>query len=572
MTWTHQLLHADLTTGETWSEDIPPAVSKKYIGGRGLGVHLFAEYYSGGEPSGEPLIYAVGPVTGLGVMSGRHTIVGKSPLTGTICDSSGGGYFAVELRRRGYDAILIQGKSPDPVYLDLTTSTPTLRSAESLWGRDTRETTQLLEGGGARVSCVGPAGERGDRIACIMNDYTHACGRGGLGAVMGQKQLKAIVVRGKEQLEPADPKAFRKAEREALRLLRASPTVSKGLGSYGTPVLVNLINYMRVMPTRNYNQSEYPEAEQVSGEAINERFDVQRRSCYRCFVACKREKDDGELPEYETLWAFGPTCDNHDLEQIIRANRACNRQGVDTISCGSTIAAHLEHNGWPDADVAGLAERVANAQGVGRELAQGSQYYLRDKNPRLSMSVKGLELPGYDPRGVLGQALGYATSNRGGCHLRAYMVGPEIFGKPKLVDRLSFNGKAGLVMIFQNLAAAVDSLTMCKFTSFALSEEEYAALLSACTGEEYRAEDLLRVGERIWNLERMFNTSEGFTRRDDVLPQRVYDEINVEEYQETLSTYYHFRGWTREGVPTYERARRLGLEPYWHRYAHGAFQ
>lgn len=570
MTWSGRLLHVDLTSGETWEEDIPDAILYKYLGGRGLGVRLFSDHYDGETPQDGALVFSVGPVTGLAVMSGRYSVVAKSPLTGTVFDSSGGGYFGVELRRRGYDAILIEGRSPKHVYLDLT-GEPTLRDASILWGLDTVETTRRLEGHGARVACIGPAGERGDRIACIMNDRVHACGRGGMGAVMGLKGLKAIVVRGKGYLKPADRPAFRKAQGEAMRLLRASPAVSKGLATYGTPVLVNLINYMRIMPTRNFSESRYPEAELVSGEEINKRYQVMGESCYQCFVACKRESGGVELPEYETVWAFGPDCANHDLDQIIEANRACNEQGIDTITCGSTIAAHLELSGWPESDISSLARDVAYARGIGKELAQGSRHYLRDRNPNLSMSVKGLELPGYDPRGVLGQALGYATSNRGGCHLRAYMVGPEILGKPKLIDRLTFDGKPGLVMIFQNLLAAVDSLSMCKFSSFALSEEEYADILSACTGRDYSSEALLRIGERIWNLERLINTGEGLRSRDDWLPERLYDNISREEFSSALHQYYHFRGWTAGGIPTLDRARRLGLDPDWHRYAKGAF-
>ena len=563
--WTGRTITVDLSSNLIIESRTSKDIARDFLGGRGMGVKLLHDMIPPAiDPLSpeNPLILTTGPLTGTPApMSGRHSITTKSPLTSTVFDSSAGGFFGKEIKFAGVDALIIIGKADEPVYLRIEDEHVDIVDASDLWGKNTRETTRLLETKG-RVSCIGRAGERQVPVANIMNDYVHACGRGGLGAVAGSKNLKAIVVKGTSKPEIADDGAFAEAKVSAMRLLRASPVTSKGLKIYGTSVLMKLMNYMKILPTHNFRTGQFKGAESVSGEYIKDNYNLKQHSCYNCPVGCKRSIKGGlEIPEYETIWAFGPDIGNEDMDPIIKANRICNDYGIDTISSGSTIAAYAELTST-EIDPLQLEELVSDIGEGKSELASGSYAYLKAKGAReLSMSSKGLEFPGYDPRGILGQALGYATSNRGGCHLRAYMVAPEVMGKPKLIDRLTFDGKAGLVQVFQNLAAAVDSLAVCKFASFAMDEEELAALLNAVTGIHYSPEELLRTGERIWNLERMFNNSVGFTRADDTLPARLFgkDGIHKDDFDRALSEYYHFRGWNEEGVPTDEKLKELGL-------------
>nr|QNO46958.1 tungsten-containing aldehyde ferredoxin oxidoreductase [Methanosarcinales archaeon ANME-2c ERB4] len=562
--WTGNIATIDLDCGTVRREKLPTEVARDFLGGRGLGASILCEMT---DPKADafdaPLILAVGPLTGIAPMSGRHSFVTKSPLTGTIVDSSGGGWFGSELKRAGFDAVVISGQAETPVYLSIDDHDVCIKDASELWGSNVRETTKRLEGHG-KVACIGRAGEKCVRFANIMNDYVHACGRGGIGAVMGHKRLKAIVVRGSTKLSIADEMGFEAANKEILRLLRASPPL-KSLSVYGTPSLVSLINYLGLMPTKNFRDVRF-DVESISGDYIEENYELKRRSCHKCSVACKhRTKEDIEIPEYETIAMFGPDCDNSDFDKIMDANRVCNDYGMDTISCGSTIACHQELHGKTHG-LSELASMIGEREGVGDELSTGSRAYADAAGAgNVSMHSKGMEIPGYDPRGALGQSLAYATSNRGACHTRAYMIAPEVIGKPKLIDRQTFAGKAGLVSIFQNLSAAMDSLAVCRFSSFALSAEEYSSILSAVTGIQYTSEDLLRVGERIWNLERIFNLRAGFTRADDSLPTRFFGDGGIDhgEFEDALYEYYRFRGWGMDGVPAGWKLEELGLRPDW---------
>ena len=567
--WTGKTVTIDLTKSRINTGKSDPDILKSIIGGRGLGVRL---YYDEIDPQIDPLspenilIFTTGPLTGTAApMSGRHAMVTKSPLTGTIFDSSSGGFFGKELKFAGIDALIIKGASDEPVYLSIKNDDIELRPAKELWGKNVRACTDKLSSKG-RVACIGRAGERLVPIANVMNDYFHACGRGGLGAVMGSKKLKAVVVKGNRKPEIADEKDFKKAIAEAMRLIKAGPVASKGLSTYGTSALSSLMNYMKIMPTQNFRKNEFSDVEKVSGEFIKENYDIKGHACYNCIIACKHIIKSGafeghEIPEYETLWAYGPDCNNASMDEIIKVNRICNDYGFDTISSGSTIAAYAEIIGEDIGGLTGLARKIGEGEGIGEELGKGSRSLSHKHGKDVAMQSKGLEFPGYDPRGVLGMAIAYATSNRGGCHLRAYMVAPEVLGKPKKIDRLTFSGKAGLVQIFQNEMAALDSLALCKFTSFAMSEEEFANLLSAATGVDYSTEEFLKCGERIWNLERLFNNRAGFSRKDDSLPARFFESggINKEEFEKALNEYYHFRGWDMNGVPTEGKLKELNL-------------
>jgi len=569
---------AKISLAERKVEDIPleKEFLSDYLGGRGLGVKFVYDLVEPGLDPFSPeniLVFAAGPLTGTTCpTSGRFATVSKSPLTGTIFDCSGGGNFGPELKFAGLDGLLIFGKSDEPVYLEIDNGKISIKDANHLWGKNTREVTRELSKFG-RVACIGRAGEKGVRFANIMNDYTHTCGRGGLGAVMGSKNLKAIVVRGEKKVPLFDRERYKKYFQDITRLLIASPVSSKGLNEYGTAVLVNLINYMKILPTGNFRLSRFDFAEEISGERINSAFPIKKTPCYACPIACKREVRDTEMeiPEYETISMFGSSCRISNIETVMKANRICNEYGMDTITSGSTIACYMEVTGeeLTDEELLKLVELIGERKDIGQELSEGSmRYALAHNKLDRSMQVKGLELPGYDPRGVLGLALGYATSNRGGCHLRAYMIGPEIFGKPKLVNRLSFSGKSGLVQVIQNLFTAVDSLVVCKFALFSVGEEEWANILTAVTGVDFVSERLLEIGERIWNVERLFNLKEKFSKEDDTLPERFFQEdggvegrhIKKDEFLASLLEYYRFRGWDSEGVPAKEKLQQLSIQ------------
>ncbi len=566
--WTGKTVTIDLTESRIAEEKSDSRMLESFIGARGLGVKL---YYDSADPNIAPLspenilVFATGPLTGtLAPMSGRHAMVSKSLLTGTIFDSSSGGFFGKELKFAGIDALIIKGAAEEPVYIAIENNDIEIHKAKELWGKNVRACTNELSSQG-RVACIGRAGERLVPLANVMNDYFHACGRGGLGAVMGSKKLKAVVARGSRKPETADEEGFREACADALRLIKEH-AASKGLSTYGTSALVNLMSHIKILPTGNFRKTEFEHANMVSGESVKENYEIKAHTCYNCAIACKHVIKSGafegyEVPEYETLWAYGPGNNNADLDEIIRANRLCNDYGIDTISSGSTIAAYAEIMGEDIKEFSGFVEKIGEKEGVGAMLGKGSKALSSLYKKDAAMQSKGLELPGYDPRGVLGIALAYATSNRGGCHLRAYTIAPEILGTPEKVDPLTFSGKAELVQALQNELAALDSLVLCKFTMFSVSEKEYANLLSAATGVGYSAEEFLKCGERIWNLERLFNIKAGFTRKDDTLPERFFESggLNRIGFEKVLDEYYHLRGWDENGVPAQEKLKELDL-------------
>ncbi len=378
--WNGKLLVVNLGLGEIREESLDLDILVKFIGGRGIGAKILWDMTDENtDPLSpdNPLIIACGPLTGIAPMCGRYSITSKSPLTGTIFDSSAGGFFGAEFKSTGYDCIIITGASEKPVYLDVTSDEQVLKDAAGIWGLNTRDTTARLSKDGRSVACIGRAGERLIPIANIMSDYAHACGRGGLGAVMGSKNLKAVTVKWGRLPNVANKSYFTKSRREITRLLRANPVTSKGLSVYGTPVLMNLINYMHILPTDNYRSSFSEHAECLSGESINDTYDLKKESCHGCMIACKRSiKDSGlEVPEYETLWAFGADCNNYNLDDIVAANRLCNDYGVDTITCGSTIASYLEYTGKNAENLVQIVKEVCEGKGKGSELALGSKRY-----------------------------------------------------------------------------------------------------------------------------------------------------------------------------------------------------
>jgi len=561
------MLRVDLTAGICRREEIPEDLLHAYLGGRGLGVRLMRDYHRLDCFDPElPLIFAVGPLCGTSSpTSARLACVSRSPLTGTIYDCSAGGRFAWRLKAAGLDVVFVTGKSAHPVVLAIGDDRAELLDAKSLWGKGLGETISALAGRGS-VAAIGPAGENGVLFASIMMGEGNAIGRGGLGAVMGAKGLKAVTVDGTGSTPVADRERFDAARADIMRLFRASPVIfgELGIAEYGTPALVDLMAQRRMAPTNNFQATFFAQSGNYSGPSIRKEYGAKKDGCYGCPIQCKKSSKEGKpLPEYETVNHFGALNGNADLHAIVKANSLCNELGMDTISAAATLSAFGEARGrFPKpGEIDTLLADIALRRGDGELLALGSRRLGEALGkPELSMSVKSLELPAYDPRGAYGMALAFATSNRGGCHLRAYPISHEILRKPVPTDRFSFSGKARIIKIAEDVNAAVDSLVACKFAFFGATLEEYGELLSAVTGVDYAPESLKRIGERIYLTERFYNCANGFTAADDMLPARFFEEagtsgegidipaIDRARFVEELQKYYRIRGLKEDGT------------------------
>ncbi len=564
--WTGNILHINLTTATARREKLPQQWLEEYLGGRGLGGRLMRDYYhlDPFDPD-MPLIFACGPLCGTAApTAARLSVVSRSPLTGTIYDCSAGGRFAWRLKGAGLDALMITGKSDMPVVVAIRPDSVEIIPAGTLWGSDIPTTVTALKEHGS-VAAIGPAGENRVLFANIMMGEGNSVGRGGLGAVMGAKNLKAVTVDGDRKTKIADHKLFDKARQDVLRLFKASPVIfgPLGIAEFGTPVLVDLMAQRRMAPTENFRKTFFKNSGNYSGPAIKAACGARKDGCYGCPIQCKKSaKDGGHLPEYETVSHFGALNNVDDLHAILKANRICNDLGLDTITAAATLSAWGEIRGtFPTAEeIPALLSDMALRRDDGRLLALGSRRLAQQMGrAELSMSVKSLELPAYDPRGAYGMALAYCTSNRGGCHLRAYPISHEILRKPVPTDRFSFSGKARIITIAEDTNAAVDSLVACKFSFFGASLEEYAELLTATTGIGYSPQRLKEIGKRICLTERFYNCANGFSRKDDILPERFFTEhgssgdgievppIDRQRFEEELDKYYRIRGLNADG-------------------------
>ena len=590
--WVGKIARVNLSTGNISFQDLSPEMSISYLGGRGFGARIL---YDEVGPSVDPLspenliIFATSPLTGTKApSSSRFSVTTKSPLTGTILDSNCGGKTGLRLKAAGYDVLVISGKAERPVWLLVDETGIKINDAGYLWGKDVNETTENLLGQVenpliASVACIGPAGENLVRFAAVISDMSKAIGRGGVGAVMGSKNLKAVVTCGDRKQIVADTETLDFIVYEARKVIKQSPITSIGLPTYGTTALVRVMDMMGAFPTYNFTECTFEHINDVSGETLRERFLVKQRACWGCPIGCKRrtkpQHGEGEGPEYESLWALGPECGIHDLEAITDANYLCNRLGLDTISTGVTIGCSMEmtqrgilDGGVRFGDAKSLLttiEDIAYRRHQGDAMAEGSRRFAEKYgNPEYAMQVKGMELPAYEPRAMGVQGLAFVTSNRGGCHLRGNMLGPEILGVPKIVDHSGASGTVGLLIYHQHLSAAFDALGVCKFAGFAVSDELLARMMTAITGTEFVPQNLHNVGERIWNLERLYNLREGFIRKDDTLPKRMMEEPlkdgpakgRVVNLVPQLEEYYRYRGWDSEGVPSKAKLKQLGLE------------
>lgn len=580
--WWNRIARVDLSSGHVTFTTIEESRYHDYLGGRGLAARLLVdEIQPGADAFNEnALIFAAGPLTGtIAPTAGRFSATAMSPLTGTICDANVGGSFGQAFKKAGLDVLIITGRAPEPSVIRVDSDGVEVASTE-LWGATTTETCSALPG---QTAAIGPAGEHLVRYACIVTDGHRVFGRGGLGAVMGSKHLKAVTVQGDSDIPVADPERLKAYVKKAATKLSSSPVTSRGLRQFGTPILVNLINWLGMLPGNNFQQPADERADRLSGETMADSIVQEHEGCFACPIRCGLrtavgngdDRQQGKGPEYETVWALGPNLGIYDLEAVTRANYRCNELGLDTISAGGTLAAAMEmqQRDWWDkvpgfGDPAALAyiDDIARREGVGDELAEGSARLCHSHGCSLSMSVKSMELPAYDPRGAMGQALSFATSNRGGCHLRGYMIGEEIFGVPKLFDRFKTGGKAEVVRRSQERNAYLDSLILCKFTAFALDEQFYPRFLEAVTGKSYSVADLHVIGRRIYTLEREFNVAVGFTRDEDYLPERFSQPLQTGssaghsvDLDPMLDAYYATMGWDPQGRPTRETLERLGV-------------
>lgn len=569
MGYINSVLRVNLTTGEISREGLNRKWADLYYGGKGLGIkYLYQELEPGTDPlsDGNKIILLTGPFTGTIVpCSGKLSVVTKSPLNGAALDCSVGGNIAGELKYAGYDMVILEGKSSEPVYLVIEDGEASLRKAGFLWGKGTLDTEKellKLHGEGARVLSIGPAGENIIPYACLTSELYRQAGRGGAGAVFGSKNIKAVVVRGTGGVGVADMPGLLKAAQKAMREDLLTDT---NLWAYtdGTPMLVEMSQNSGILPTRNFQQATFEGFESLASPSM-QKARAGKKACLSCGLGCGNYTVKGaarvEGPEYETLSIGGSNCGIADLEAVVKFNALCDDLGLDTISMGSTIAFAMEmtEKGIKDlglrfGDVSSYLEApelVAFRKGKGMELALGVRGLSeRYGGKEFAMQVKGLEFPGYEPRGSWGMGLAYATAPRGACHMSAWPVAEEAYGER---DPYTVEGKAGLVADLQHYNALKFSLILCDF--WALSFDLMAELLTPVLGREVAAEELELAGERIFNLLRLFNTREGFTGKDDTLPDRIFNQGLVggpgagkilprEEFTKMLGEYYRLRGW-----------------------------
>ncbi len=599
-----RILHIDVTSGRSRLEPVSEAVARSLLGGNGFAARLLLDQVAPGIDAYDPanaVVFAVGPITDTTVPgNSRACVASKSPLTGLFFDSTFGGRFPATMKRTGFDAIVITGRSADPVYVKITEAGAEVRPAHALWGQTTRDTVhavQSAEGGDTDVMAIGPAGERLVRFAAMGTYWKNRegfAGRGGIAAVLGSKRVKAVTVAGARKTELADPALLKKLLDERREPLM---TGTKALATYGTPFLVKPINTLGALGAYNLRQETFAEALAISGEEMHAHYHARDTTCLKCPVACGKQYEirDGELqglsakmPEYETIFAFGSMLGNAHAGSLARANDLCDLLGMDTITMGVTLAfvcEALERGwlterevglpfGWGDwRGILRLIEMTAAREGFGDRLAEGAWRLAESAHPeatRVVYAVKRLEMPAHSARALKGMSIGYATASRGGSHHDTRPTPQYAQG----YDRRSPDGKPEFAVRSQHFTAVDDSLVLCRFTSergFGLYvEEPYARMVRAVSGWDMSVEELERVGERIINLERLFNVREGARRQDDVLPWRVMHEpipdgpsagmhCPPEELAMMLDRYYALRGWDADGVPTRERLSALGL-------------
>ncbi len=599
----------DLTERNVRVEELGEGIARKYLGGKGLGAYLL---YCSLNPHIHPydpenkLIFVTGPLTGTTFPAvSRSGVITRSPMTGTFLDSYSGGFFGPHMRYAGYDALVITGKASRPVYLLMDQGKISIEEADHLWGLSTSETEERLrnelkrnKGEKVSVATIGQAGERLVRFANIINER-RTYGRGGAGAVMGSKNLKALVIRGDGSIPIADQWGFEEIVERCRGKIAEHPLTKKGgpFPRVGTMMTVDLTQETGTLPTRNWQENTFDHAHDINGEAFL-RHRLRPRACFACPIGCSRDTKAlvggfeyvTEGPDYETIYAFGSNCEVKDTEVIIAADKLCDEYGMDTISCGGVIGFAMEcfekgliskeeteridlSFGNGDA-VIELIRLIARKEGIGQALSEGVRIASEriEGSSAFAMHGKGLELPGYDPRGMKGQALTYALADRGACHVRSNTIRTELLGIPQVTDRYAYEGKPAMVRDLQLSYATFDCLIACIFGAFAITLGDYAEAVTVVTGWPMTQEELRSTAERAWNLTRLFNVREGFTRKDDILPQRLFTQastrgpsegqvVDRESFERMLDEYYQIVGWDRfTGIPRDQKLKELGIE------------
>jgi aldehyde:ferredoxin oxidoreductase len=588
-----KLLRVNLTNNSIKVEELSRRLTDQFLGGRGLASKvLYDEVDAQVEPLSpdNKIIFMTGPLTGTGVIGGAsYVVVTKSPLSGSIACSTAEGYFGPELKCAGFDGIVIEGKATEPVYLSIEDEQVELLSASHLWGKSTTRTEELIRSEKENlwiaketsVASIGPAGERLAKIASIINDRHR----------VASKNLKAIAVRGTQTITVADGTLFVDAVARAWEKFKSTPVIPQTLNNIGTSFLVDVINESGVLPVNNFQTGVMKKVEQISGEHMAETILKANKGCFACPIACVQMtavedpalQGGGEGPEYRTIALIGAACGIGDITAIAKISYLCDDMGIDTLSFGSAVACAMELTAkkiiskkqtgmaltFGNAEaVIELIEKVANREGFGDLLGEGG-YHLASHygHPEFFIGVKKQGSPAFDPRGIQGLGLEYATSNSGVSHALGYLVTYKILGIRGEIDPLTTEGKAPLVKQFQDGSAVFDSAGLCRLLLLGVWIDDIIPLLETATGNSYREEDLLSLGERIWNLERLFNIEAGFSATDDTLPQRMLEEPMPEgpargqvcKLQEMLPEYYTIRGWSDQGVPTEEKKVSLGL-------------
>ncbi len=593
-----KILRVDLSNNKTGVEDIREDWARKFIGGRGYGTRIMMDEV---DPKVDPLskenkvIIATGPLgSTYAPSSGRVMVITKGALNGAIACSNSGGHFAPELKRAGFDMIIIEGKAEKPVYLWINKGNVEIRDASDIWGKNVSDADSIMKKAThpeAGTLEIGLAAEKLSLISNVTFDGHRAAGRTGVGAVLASKNLKGIAARGNLCVGVADNEAFAKAVYNARGILSKDAFSGGGGAALGTALLVNVINGVGGLPTNNAQDAYFENANNISGEKLAKDNLVRNEGCDSCPIACGRvteirsgkyKGNHGVGPEYEPIWALGSMCGVDDLNAVVMASYLCDDYGIDSISAGSTVACAMDlyesgyipkedvpfelKFGSPDSLVNTVKAMCEQDSEFGKLLAQGS-YRLAEHygHPEFSMSVKKQEFPAYDPRAIKGIGLEYATSNRGACHVRGYTIAAEVLGN---TDRLTYEGKAELTKIFQDLTSALDSTGICLFTTFGLQGKEIAEMFEAATGIKCSVDDFMKTGERIWNMERMFDIKAGFTKDDDALPERLAKEPiktgpskgEVTDLNRMLPEYYQLRGWDENGIPKIDKLKELGID------------
>lgn len=596
-----KILRVDLTNEKITTEPLNKEWAKQFIGGKGLGArYLFEELKPGTDPLSPDNILSIwtGPLVGtLTPLTGRYVLVTKSPLTGTFLDSYAGGFFGSELKYTGFDGVIIKGKAKKLSYLWINDGKAEIRDAMNLAGKDTFKTEELVrkETGHkfTRVASIGPAGEKLGLISSVTSDITRNAARGGTGAVFGSKNLKAVAVKGSIGVEVQNIEEFTKMAKEMVLKDVVENPDHAGMITDGTPILVAMSNDAGILPTKNWRTGVFEGSKGIDSEAVKSRVLVRKKACFDCAIACGSysKVNSGifkgaatEGPEYETLGLCGSNCGIGNVEAVVKFVEDCDRLGLDSISAGNVVALAMdlfEKGVLTKKDTGGLnlkfgneeayakmPSMIANRHAIGNILADGAKRAAKKIGKgaeKLTVEVKGLEYPAYDPRGTIGMALAYATSDRGACHLRAWPVAADAYGSQ---DPWNPEGKAAICVEDQTRTSVKWSFIFCDF--YSVNFPNMAKYYSAVTGVQSSEEHLRKVGRRIWNLTRAFNVREGFTRKDDTMPERMEKEPLLDgkpkghvvpraDFEKMLNEYYKLWGWDDQGRPTKKALDEAGL-------------